>query len=86
MSVEQQWRQDALCRQTDPEIFYRPKGHSPRPAKRVCARCDVRAECLTDALRRRERYGVWGGLTTAERKKLQQPVTSHNSTTTGRAA
>lgn len=70
MSVDQRWRYDALCRQTDPEIFYPAKGRSPHQAKRVCFCCPVRTECLTDALRRREPYGVWGGLTTAERKKL----------------
>jgi WhiB family redox-sensing transcriptional regulator len=36
-------------------------------AKKVCARCPIRDACLAGALARREPYGVWGGLTTAER-------------------
>ena len=42
----------ALCAQVDPDLFFPDKGESPRPAKRVCASCEVRAECLQDALDR----------------------------------
>lgn len=30
-------------------------------AKAICARCTLRARCLTDALQRFEPWGVWGG-------------------------
>jgi WhiB family redox-sensing transcriptional regulator len=39
-------------------------------AKRVCAACPVRQECLDYALRVREQYGIWGGLTEVERRAL----------------
>lgn len=69
------WRDLALCAQTDPEIFYPEKGESSRPAKKVCAGCEVRAECLQDALDNRERFGVRGGLSERERRDLaRQPV------------
>jgi WhiB family redox-sensing transcriptional regulator len=67
---EQRWMLDALCAETDPEIFFPDKGGSVRDAKKICRRCDVRAECLDYALTHRERYGVWGGLSENERRGL----------------
>jgi WhiB family transcriptional regulator, redox-sensing transcriptional regulator len=64
------WRDSALCAQTDPEIFFPDKGESVTAAKRVCAACEVRAECLQEALDRGERFGVWGGLSERERRTL----------------
>jgi hypothetical protein len=64
------WRGQALCAQVDPDIFFPDKGESPAAAKRVCASCEVRAECLQDALDRGERFGVWGGLSEHERRVL----------------
>ena len=55
------WQERARCREHDPEIFFPEKGGSSREAKRICAECPVRIECLNYALRRDERYGVWGG-------------------------
>ena len=62
------WHDLARCAETDPEMFFPEKGESVRPAKRVCAGCEVRAECLQDALDRGERFGVWGGLSERERR------------------
>jgi WhiB family redox-sensing transcriptional regulator len=64
------WRDRALCAQVDPDIFFPDKGESSTAAKRVCASCEVRAECLQDALDRGERFGVWGGLSERERRVL----------------
>jgi WhiB family redox-sensing transcriptional regulator len=64
------WRGRALCAQVDPDIFFPDKGESPAAAKRVCTSCEVRAECLQDALDRNERFGVWGGLSERERRAL----------------
>ncbi|QSE87597.1 WhiB family transcriptional regulator (plasmid) [Rhodococcus pseudokoreensis] len=63
------WRDFALCRVTDPEAFFPETGENGRPAKRVCAGCEVREACLAEALAHDERFGIWGGLTTAERRK-----------------
>jgi hypothetical protein len=62
------WRDEALCRQTDPEIFFPELGQNPTAAKRVCAVCPVRAACLADAIAQREPHGVRGGMTPNERK------------------
>jgi WhiB family redox-sensing transcriptional regulator len=61
------WQRQALCAEVDPEAFYVEKGGSTREARRVCAACPVRGECLGYALAMGERYGIWGGLTYRER-------------------
>ncbi|GGA65223.1 hypothetical protein GCM10011490_14860 [Pseudoclavibacter endophyticus] len=66
------WQADALCAQTDPESFFPEKGGSTRDAKRVCTSCEVRAECLEYALENDERFGIWGGLSERERRKLRR--------------
>ncbi len=71
---EQEWQDRALCAQTDPEAFFPEKGGSTREAKRICAGCEVRAECLEYALAQDERFGIWGGLSERERRKLKRRV------------
>lgn len=66
------WQERALCAQTDPEAFFPEKGGSTREAKRVCATCEVRQECLEYALEHDERFGIWGGLSERERRKLKR--------------
>ena len=68
------WQDRALCAQTDPEAFFPEKGGSTREAKRVCTGCEVRAECLEYALANDERFGIWGGLSERERRKLKKRV------------
>jgi WhiB family redox-sensing transcriptional regulator len=66
------WQEDALCAQTDPEAFFPEKGGSTRDAKRICAQCTVRAECLEYALKNDERFGIWGGLSERERRRMRR--------------
>jgi len=66
------WQADALCAQTDPEAFFPEKGGSTREAKRICEGCEVRSECLDYALANDERFGIWGGLSERERRKLRR--------------
>ena len=66
------WQERALCAQTDAFAFFPEKGGSTREAKRVCMSCEVRIECLDYALRHDEKFGVWGGLSERERKRLQE--------------
>jgi WhiB family transcriptional regulator, redox-sensing transcriptional regulator len=75
---EEHWRFRAACQGERGVLFYppmRPEKKATRTAreqraKQVCATCEVRAECLDQALRNGERYGVWGGLTDVERRRL----------------
>ncbi|WP_322645536.1 WhiB family transcriptional regulator [Oerskovia flava] len=68
------WQERALCAQTDPEAFFPEKGGSTREAKKVCTGCEVRSECLEYALENDERFGIWGGLSERERRKLKRRV------------
>lgn len=66
------WRDLALCAEVDPELWFPGKGASNRAAKLVCGACEVRAECLAVALEANEQYGVWGGLSPNERRRLRR--------------
>jgi WhiB family redox-sensing transcriptional regulator len=66
------WQERALCAQTDPEAFFPEKGGSTREAKRVCLSCEVRVECLDYALANDERFGIWGGLSERERRRVKK--------------
>jgi WhiB family transcriptional regulator, redox-sensing transcriptional regulator len=72
---EGDWQERALCAQTDPESFFPEKGASNRDAKRVCLLCEVRSECLDYAIQRDERFGIWGGLSERERRRLKKRST-----------
>lgn len=67
-----EWQRDALCSETDPEAFFPEKGGSTARAKAVCRACDVRVQCLEYALSSDERYGIWGGMSERERRRLTQ--------------
>jgi WhiB family transcriptional regulator, redox-sensing transcriptional regulator len=69
---EDDWRDQALCAQTDPDLWFPEKGGSVQTPKATCARCPVRAECLAYALAHDVRFGVWGGLSERERRQLHR--------------
>jgi WhiB family transcriptional regulator, redox-sensing transcriptional regulator len=75
-----EWMAMALCAETDPEAFFPEKGRDSSEltalAKRVCALCDVREDCLEYAIEQRIEHGTWGGLTAHQRKMRRkgQPV------------
>jgi len=66
------WVEAALCAQTDPDLFHPVKGGSNRAAKAVCARCDVRPDCLAYALGDPTLDSVWGGTTETERRRIRR--------------
>jgi WhiB family redox-sensing transcriptional regulator len=72
------WTDDAACRDSEGALFY-PADSAERKeerlereliAKRICASCGVREDCLEAALARHESYGIWGGLNEFERRGL----------------
>lgn len=65
-----EWHEWASCTDVDPELWHPEKGASSAEAKRICAGCAVREECLEDALALDERHGIRGGLTARERRRL----------------
>ena len=72
LAEEMSWQERALCAQTDPESFFPEKGGSTREAKRICISCDVKDDCLEYALANDERFGIWGGLSERERRRLKR--------------
>jgi WhiB family transcriptional regulator, redox-sensing transcriptional regulator len=66
------WQDSALCAETDPEAFFPEKGGSTRAAKRVCMNCEVRDECLGYAQANGISFGIWGGLSERERRRLRR--------------
>ncbi len=66
------WMEDALCAQTDPDIFYPEKGGSTAPATSVCNGCSVRSECLEYAVTNDIRHGIWGGTSDNDRKRMSR--------------
>ncbi|HEX4903468.1 MAG TPA: WhiB family transcriptional regulator [Acidimicrobiales bacterium] len=64
------WASRAACHGLDPRLFFPAEDDDPEVAKAVCAQCAVREPCLEFALGAREREGVWGGCTEAERRRI----------------
>lgn len=74
LDEDDQWQERGLCAQTDPEAFFPEKGGSTREAKRICQGCEVRDRCLEYALANDERFGIWGGLSERERRRLKRGI------------
>lgn len=76
-AADDDWRDAALCRDTDPELFF-PVGTTGQAlvsqdhAKRVCAECTVQQACLDYALDTNQDSGIWGGLTEEERRVIRR--------------
>ena len=67
----------ALCREVDMgELFFPEKGGTTTPAKQICRLCPVREACLEYALEQDERFGVWGGLSERERRRLRRDASA----------
>lgn len=66
------WQNKANCMGVDPELFFPERGASTREAKEVCRGCVVRDECLEYALANGEKFGIWGGLSERERRKVRR--------------
>lgn len=79
------WMSNGLCAQADPDAWFPEKGGSTREAKRLCngrtaddggptrrPPCPVREQCLRWALDHEERYGIWGGVSERDRRRLSR--------------
>jgi WhiB family redox-sensing transcriptional regulator len=76
-AADYEWRDDAICRDTDPELFF-PVGAAGQAqvqidrAKEVCGECSVSKHCLDFALDTNQDSGIWGGLTEEERRVIRR--------------
>lgn len=74
------WHRDAACVGLGDE-FYPDWGCSTRTAKRICTGCPVRRECLAYALASGERWGIWGGASERDRRRMKVPNPRQETTT-----
>lgn len=79
-----EWTNDALCAEVGGDDWFPEKGGPTHAAKNICKRCDVQSECLGWALEHGERFGIWGGLSADERRRLARRLAA--SRAKGRAA
>lgn len=70
--ASQPWMRDAACAGMDVELFFPARGESTATIKATCAGCPVAAECLDYALRNGEKFGIWGGTSERERRRLRR--------------
>ena len=66
------WQARANCMGVDPELFFPERGSSTREAKEVCRGCVVRSECLEFAIANSEKFGIWGGMSERERRRVRR--------------
>lgn len=67
---ERPWASFGSCRDANPDLFFSSDDRSAREAIRICRGCPVASECLAWALDTRVRYGIWGGLTERQRRRV----------------
>ena len=66
------WQRKANCMCVDPDLFFPERGASTREAKEVCRGCVVREDCLEYALANGEKFGIWGGMSERERRRIRR--------------
>ena len=66
------WWDFANCLGVEPDLFFPERGASTREAKEVCRGCVVLGDCLEYALDHGEKFGIWGGMSERERRRLRR--------------
>ena len=69
---ELSWQDYANCRGADADLFFPERGASTRKAMAICGECQVRAECLDFAIEVGEKFGIWGGMSERERRRVRR--------------
>ena len=69
---EKSWQDSANCLGVDPDLFFPERGASTREAKEVCRGCVVREDCLEYALQNGEKFGLGGGMSERERRRIRR--------------
>ena len=77
------WWDNAACRTSHPDVFFPTRGEDTHEAKAICAGCPVASECLAGALERREMFGIWGGRSERQRRRIRSTsgMTVHHQPT-----
>ena len=66
------WTEEANCKGADADLFFPERGASTRKAKAICRACTVQDECLEYAVEQSEKFGIWGGLSERERRRIKR--------------
>ncbi len=66
------WQRQANCMGVDPDLFFPERGASTREAKEVCRGCVVQEDCLEYAVTHGEKFGIWGGMSERERRRVRR--------------
>lgn len=72
LQLDTSWQELANCLGVDPDLFFPERGASTREAKEVCRGCVVREDCLEFALANGEKFGIWGGMSERERRRIRR--------------
>ena len=70
--LDMSWQEFANCLGVDPDLFFPARGASTREAKEVWRGCVVRDGCLEYALQNGEKFGIWGGMSERERRRIRR--------------
>ena len=68
------WTERAACAALPADMFFPARGHEVETAKAVCRECPVCDDCLDAALRRGEKFGIWGGASERERRVMRRQI------------
>jgi len=66
------WQDNANCKGANANLFFPERGASTRTAKGICRECQVRGACLEFAITTGEKFGIWGGLSERERRRIRR--------------
>lgn len=69
---ELSWQDYAACRGGDADLFFPERGASTRRAKSICNECEVKEPCLEFAITTGEKFGIWGGMSERERRRVRR--------------
>ncbi len=72
LMIDTSWQSSANCLGVDPDLFFPERGASTREAKEVCRGCVVKDDCLEYALASGEKFGIWGGMSERERRRIRR--------------
>jgi WhiB family redox-sensing transcriptional regulator len=70
ITEERPWMVFRACRDAEADLFFATTKEDQGHALAICATCPVRLDCLEYALEARERFGIWGGTTEKQRRRL----------------
>lgn len=72
------WKHYAACAGMESAIFFHedPGRSTYKEAREICNSCQVQKECLAYAMTNHEKFGMWGGKTPQERRRIRMAVIS----------